>query len=154
MARQTKEDVRHLLQKLSGKLSNEPPLISKHLEDVKELEEEDVMRMDDETAEPLGCGKVTETLRPSCVLHFEGWRDVTQLPERLLPEDLEFLYRLCSPFNGKPNMFHRKVKSSPQHPCAPRRLLISLASEAMNWYMPNRDESRLLEVSLNWHLGG
>ena len=130
-----------MVKKLSEK-SFGPPLID-FVEDVRELEEDDTMIMEDETAEPLGTEELKAAFkaRPSCVLHLRRRRDVPlQLPERLLPEDSEFLYRLCSPFNGKPNMFNKKLKCSPQHPCA------------MNWYMPNRAESNLLEVRLNWRL--
>jgi len=60
-----------------------------------------------------------------------------------MPEGLEFLCRICGPFNGKETFVctqgtRRIAVRPPRHPCS------------LNWYMPRRDGHGLLEVRVSW----
>lgn len=76
----------------------------------------------------------------------ETYLGVTQKGERgtdTMDETLEFLCRICGPFNGKEtqittNGTQMRPVRPPRHPCA------------MNWYMPKRDGRGVLEVRVNW----
>lgn len=108
-------------------------------DDIKELQNDSYLQ-DEENKHPCML-HLDETALPPQRLALHDERQRLQAPqERLLPLEFEFLYRLCSPFNGKANIDNLKVKSCPQHPCA------------MNWYMPmpSNEGDRLIEVCLNW----
>eukprot|EP00931_Biecheleriopsis_adriatica_P086333 TRINITY_DN61027_c0_g1_i1.p1 TRINITY_DN61027_c0_g1~~TRINITY_DN61027_c0_g1_i1.p1 ORF type:complete len:1595 (-),score=329.26 TRINITY_DN61027_c0_g1_i1:55-4839(-) len=60
-----------------------------------------------------------------------------------MPNDAQFLYRICGPFNGKESDIITTAGAKilirpPQHPCT------------YNWYMPKRDGQGMMEVRVNW----